>query len=612
MKKLTLQEIDKKVDKVHKGQVIINWEKTGEYKNTKQKVWAQDVSVGEWEVSIDKLLQGRGHPLKKEQRLKLTKDQVELAIKKIHGDTISLDWARTGVFQKKAKQKVWAIDKDFGPWEIKLGDLLKGITHRKRYYLKKTLTKEEVNQRITKLFQGMIKIDWTGIDSFNTKSKVIAIDKDFGSWKVVLSKLLLGAKHPLRARQNMAQGKMLSIEEINQRIKKVHFGKVKIDWGKTGEYKSNEQKVWAIDEDFGSWEIKLHNLLRGQGHLERFLEKRRLTPEEVDEKIKIIFKDNVKIDWNKTGKYNKNSQKVIAVNSKYGEWEIKLNHLLKGVNHPKDSPSSSKGEQELIDWVKQFVEDYVPRKMFIKDGKRQEIDCFIPHINLGIEYHGLYWHSELFADSNKHFFKREFFEKENIRLLQFYENEWLFKKDIVKSIILSKMGLSKEKYNARDLEIKEVKRLEAQNFLEQNHLMGKYLPASYYGLFNENKLVSLMGIQFKSGTLEISRFCNLNNTSVRGGFSKILSFCQKKYSPKQILSFVDLRYGDGKSLLTNGFILESTTLGWNWTDCYETYNRRYCRANMDERRLSEQEHADELGLLKIYDAGQAKFIKKLL
>ena len=83
---------------------------------------------------------------------------------------------------------------------------------------------------------------------------------------------------------------------------------------------------------------------------------------------------------------------------------------------------------------------------------------------------------------------------------------------------------------------------------------------------------------------------------------------KKSNDIEYILSFVDLRYGNGKSLESIGFTRESVSLGWKWTDGCSTYNRLWCRANMDERKLSEREHADELGWYKIYDAGQAKYI----
>lgn len=74
-------------------------------------------------------------------------------------------------------------------------------------------------------------------------------------------------------------------------------------------------------------------------------------------------------------------------------------------------------------------------------------------------------------------------------------------------------------------------------------------------------------------------------------------------------SFVLSNYGTGNFLLNQGFKLEKETLGWEWTDFKKTYNRLKCRANMDNRCLSQSEHAKELGLFKIYDAGQRLYIK---
>ena len=43
----------------------------------------------------------------------------------------------------------------------------------------------------------------------------------------------------------------------------------------------------------------------------------------------------------------------------------------------------------------------------------------------------------------------------------------------------------------------------------------------------------------------------------------------------------------------------------------QTYNRLRCRANMDNRKLSEKEYSEELGWERIYDAGQRLYIKSL-
>jgi hypothetical protein len=155
--------------------------------------------------------------------------------------------------------------------------------------------------------------------------------------------------------------------------------------------------------------------------------------------------------------------------------------------------------------------------------------------------------------------------------------------------------------------MREVEHNAAQDFLESNHIMGKYAAAKHVGLFHGDQLVSMISYRKHRDGIDISRFCNLLDTAVVGGLSKLLAFIQKNENPKFIQSYVDLRYGDGHSLKKIGFTLDGVTLSWKWTDGKKTYNRLRCRANMDDRGLTEKQHAEELKWLRIYDSGQAKF-----
>ena len=223
---------------------------------------------------------------------------------------------------------------------------------------------------------------------------------------------------------------------------------------------------------------------------------------------------------------------------------------------------------------------------------------------------GLYWHSSAEKENNYHLKIRRAFKDVNLSLIQLREDEIKNKPEIVKSIMLAKFGLIK-KLNARSCTIKPLVYTEAKEFLKQNHLMGPST-ATYYGLYKEEELVTTIGVKTtKNGELEIVRFGSKNFTQVRGGFSKLLNHVIKKYNPTSVVSFCDLRYADGHSYEKLGFKLVSISQGWQWTDFRNTYNRLKCRANMDSRRLSEKQHAEELGWHKIYDAGQAKYVLDL-
>jgi hypothetical protein len=240
---------------------------------------------------------------------------------------------------------------------------------------------------------------------------------------------------------------------------------------------------------------------------------------------------------------------------------------------------------------------------------RLEANGKILYVNLdGLAYHSM---EGLRVDlkRNYHLALRDLFNDNQVNIFQFREDEIRYKSEIVKSIVLNYFGFSTKIY-ARKCKIAILTTLQAQVFYQENHLMG-YIPAKSYGLFYEDQLIAAISTKFKQSTLEISRFCTKKNYSIVGGFSKLLNYVIKLYTPQKVTSFLDLRYSLGQSYRKLGFIQEKISLGWRWTDFHETFNRLKCTANMDSRGLTEAEHAKELGWYKIYDAGQAKFILDL-
>lgn len=218
---------------------------------------------------------------------------------------------------------------------------------------------------------------------------------------------------------------------------------------------------------------------------------------------------------------------------------------------------------------------------------------------------GLFWHSIKNKDKRYHFEMREVFENKGYRIYQFREDEIRDKREIVSSIIEAKMNKCLKIF-ARKCSIKVLTQKEATSFLEENHLMGN-ITAKHIGLVNQENLVAVFSYKIKGETLIIERFSNAKNLVVVGGLSKLISHCTKTNKCTKVQSWVDLRYGTGQSLISLNFRPVKTTLGWKWTDGKNTYNRLHCRANMDQRKLSEKKQAEELGWYKIYDAGQRLF-----
>jgi len=249
-------------------------------------------------------------------------------------------------------------------------------------------------------------------------------------------------------------------------------------------------------------------------------------------------------------------------------------------------------------------------------GKTYRVDRYYPDFKitdtLFMNADGLFFHSEAYKkDKEYHKLVREEFEHLNKRILQFYPNELHSKHLIVKSMIANALGEITNKIGARKCEV-VFDHADRHTFFTENHLMDDLNAAKFIGLVYNNEIIAAMSYRAKNGGVDISRFCNKINTSVQGGFSKLLKELIKKESPKFITNFVDMRYGTGKHLEKYGFVLENCDISFKWVNgSHKFLHRMQIRANMDERGLTEAEYAKELGYYKVWDAGQAKFTLNL-
>jgi len=75
----------------------------------------------------------------------------------------------------------------------------------------------------------------------------------------------------------------------------------------------------------------------------------------------------------------------------------------------------------------------------------------LPDLKIAFEFNGLYWHNEEHKPNNYHLNKTELCEEKGIQLIHIWEDDWRYKQDIVKSMILNKLGKTPNKIYAQKL-----------------------------------------------------------------------------------------------------------------------------------------------------------------
>jgi len=252
-----------------------------------------------------------------------------------------------------------------------------------------------------------------------------------------------------------------------------------------------------------------------------------------------------------------------------------------------------------------------------------ELDIYLPELKIAFEFNGLYWHSELYKEKNYHKNKTEKCFEKGIQLIHVWEDDWNYKQEIVKSMILNKLYKTSNRIFARKCEIKEINdnRL-VKDFLNENHIQGFVGSSIKLGLFYNNELISLMTFGkkrifmnsvSKENEWELLRFCNKLNTNVIGGASKLFKYFIKNFTFKEITTYADRSYSNGKLYETIGLNFMSKT-NPNYYYIIDGVRKHRFGFRKDilinegyDKNKSEHEIMLERKINRIYDSGSLKY-----
>lgn len=346
------------------------------------------------------------------------------------------------------------------------------------------------------------------------------------------------------------------------------------------------------------------------------------------EKMKVISNTHLKNYHNITSQEYKLMFPNENLASRNSRQIFKENTIISNIN---STPTwTSSGEIEISNFIRGLgidVEKAKNRKLL--NGK--EIDIIIPDRHIAIEYNGLYYHTEKMGKgSTYHLDKTIDCFNEGYQLYHIFEDEWVNKKEIVKSKISHILGFDNgEKIGARKCNIKKITSFEKSEFLDKYHIQGNDNSFIYYGSFYNNILVGVMTFNEKRNMTknldrqyELSRFCTKNGYIISGLASKIIKQFIIDYNPSSIISFADRRWTpqyDSNLYTKMGFkLVKILKPGYSYYNSKVNKYRRFHKFNFGKNNLkkkypnidltkSEKEIMTELGFDRIWDCGMFKY-----
>ena len=279
-----------------------------------------------------------------------------------------------------------------------------------------------------------------------------------------------------------------------------------------------------------------------------------------------------------------------------------------------------KTEHEMGEWLNSLGFSFQRNYSLIN----QEIDLLDNNTKIGIEYCGLYWHTELsptprFRDY--HFGKYNACLQNGIQLITIFEDEWKTKTNQCKGILRASLSSFDEVVQARKCNVKPLSKEEFTQFCNAHHLLGSnYLGVVFYALLHRDQIVGAMSLgrhHRNQELLTMDRLCFTPGIRVIGGASRLLSRCvkwAKENGVHQIITWSDNRWSRGTVYQKMGFTL-SKELGPDYA--YVNLKRPYNRISKQSQKknntrcpenMTEWEWSASRGLARIWDCGKKRWI----
>lgn len=283
-------------------------------------------------------------------------------------------------------------------------------------------------------------------------------------------------------------------------------------------------------------------------------------------------------------------------------------------HYPTEISNTSKGETELKNYLNSLGGSFKKKHIYGESGLRQEIDMYDEKINIGIEYSGAYWHSEIFKERNYHYKKWKTCADKGIQLLTFWDVEYAQRKPQIISFIKSKMGIFEKRIYAKDTVFAEL--ADGQySFFEENHIQGKSKIHRNFGLFHDNELVACVSYakhHRDSSKYTLNRLAFKSGVQVVGGAGKILKRSLSLIDD-EVITWSDNRYSTGNIYTQNGFIFDADI---PVDYCYFDKNRKIIVSKQSQQKnkvgcpdnMTEKEFCESRGLFRLWDCGKKRFV----
>ena len=275
-------------------------------------------------------------------------------------------------------------------------------------------------------------------------------------------------------------------------------------------------------------------------------------------------------------------------------------HLYLKSGCPKCSSNVSTEELEVRAYIKSLGVKVIGNIPILN---KKHIDIFIPSLNIGVEYCGLYYHNEEHKGISYHLDKFEVAKSKGIKLLQIFSDEWYFNTEAVKTLL--KVTILDDRVSSSEYHLTTLSCVTAYKFHLKNGVslteinsnsinIGLYLSGNILACISVNSMGSMAIIRGLSSNIPLTHL-----------FPYLMSECiliLKSKGVRTIGVVSDNRFSTDSLYSSFGFKLKgNVSPEFYWS----RRNRRFPQGDFD---VITSEKMIEEGYYRVWNAGGTEWI----
>lgn len=254
-------------------------------------------------------------------------------------------------------------------------------------------------------------------------------------------------------------------------------------------------------------------------------------------------------------------------------------------------------ELELKDYIETLNIPFERNKQHIIKG---EFDFYFPNNNLAIEFNGVWFHCDRFAKKEK-YHQNKFIgaRDKGILLISVWEDDWNFKKDLVKTLVNSKLGIFTKTIPLKDCTVKKnIPEEELKTFIDSNFIDGYSSQNSNYCLYYKDELVSAISLNGSS----LVTYAKNRNYKIKDDLALLTQEFFKDNPEEKLRAIINCDVEDYNEFIEAGF--QEDSLDYDWRLFWK--GKRYRK---DEEDFINKENKGRK-IFKCYSTGTMKLVLK--